>query len=120
MDKKEFKLPKEFKVPKKNIVLFAMEEPESCAECPCSDYCTKTYLDMKREKLEVNEKCKKPDWCPLQPLPERKPHIQYSGNGVIGINQMCEHEHNLGYNECRLRILLGGGFRHIDDEGNFL
>lgn len=67
--------------------------PSACEECRFStigcqdnDIC---YLNNKEIYLD-----KKPDWCPLKPMPEKKQHTLYSVGAW-----------NSGYNACIDEIL---------------
>ena len=76
-------------------VMLVMDEPKTCADCPCltelsTDFCYITDED-------VSPYGKRPDSCPLRPVPEKK---------KVMLN-MCDNVYylNKGYNACIDEIL---------------
>lgn len=71
--------------------------PECCADCPCS------FFERSNPKLnlicgatqEDANNVGKPDWCPLKPLPDKKPHTE----------DVLEVFVNTGYNACIDEVL---------------
>ena len=62
--------------------LFVMEMPESCDTCVFSSVAYDSelfdegecYCIIKMKSDGIVERCK-PDWCPLKPVPEKKPVV---------------------------------------------
>lgn len=83
--------------------VLVMDMPESCFGCNFL-YCDgDTNLDscQAREKARPvdSETYKKPDWCPLQELPEKIPELK---SGYESINRTLHRE---GWNACLDEIL---------------
>lgn len=76
-------------------VVLVMDMPECCADCPCSFFerdNPKLNLICGAEGEDANN-VGKPGWCPLVPLPEKKPEevpIAYTYFGA----------YNDGWNAC--------------------
>ena len=73
--------------------ILVIEMPSSCSECPCC-YVTRCEVNEKALKTSEIYECK-PDWCPLKPLPDKKPHAE----------DVLEVFVNTGYNACVDEIL---------------
>lgn len=75
--------------------ILVIDTPENCAKCPC-------FLETATDCCGVNgkdiESRNKPDWCPLQDMPERADHPDYCDNG----------RYDNGWNDCLDQILNGG------------
>lgn len=75
--------------------ILVINTPENCANCPC-------FLETATDCCGVNgkdiESRNKPDWCPLQDMPERADHPDYCDNG----------RYDNGWNDCLDQILNGG------------
>lgn len=82
-----------------NKAVLILDMPSSCKECPCWYICCYTpkciILNKSLETNEIYEK--KPDWCPLKPMPEKKPHTQ----------SFLEDFIITGYNACIEELLKG-------------
>ena len=79
--------------------ILIIDMPDYCSECILyrennfgHDMCMAS-----NERIFTSEK---PDWCPLQSIPEKKHQPQYCGNGVFGYRTAMEHEYARGWNEC--------------------
>ena len=76
-------------------VMLVMDEPKNCGKCPCfmelsTDFCSVTDED-------VSPYGKRPDSCPLRPVPEKKdPNINHFDT---------DYNYDLGYNACIDEIL---------------
>lgn len=83
--------------------ILVMDMPESCSECSiCASWQSSAFSAreywcpvMENKDVEPN---KKPDWCPLKELPEKK-------ENAIGANYQRFVN---GYNACIDDILKGG------------
>lgn len=84
--------------------ILVIDAPEDCGKCPC-------FLEVATDCCGVNGKDidshGKPDWCPLLDLPEKKPKVEYQGNGCFGINEAMKNSFNMGFNSCINEILKG-------------
>lgn len=85
--------------------ILVIDTPKSCKECPCGSaeetmsfdlYCCCEVLDcqISEDKYDLE----KPDWCPLQSMPEKADHPDYCDNG----------RYDNGWNACLDKILNGG------------
>lgn len=81
------------------------EIPEKCNQCnfwfakatvPVEYRC----MGLQREITENELTKKKPDWCPIKPVPERANHENYCDNG----------RYDKGWNDC-LNKIFGGGHK---------
>ncbi len=82
-------------------VLVMDDMPECCADCYCGHF--------ERDTKELNLVCGatgedannvgKPDWCPLQELPEKMPEIK------SGYEEIRKTMHRDGWNACLDEIL---------------
>lgn len=86
--------------------ILVMDMPESCFGCNFL-YCDgDTNLDSRqaREKARPvdSETYKKPDWCPLRELPEKKETVHPQ---ECYENSYCTDEMKAGWNACLDRIL---------------
>ena len=86
--------------------ILVMDMPESCFGCNFL-YCDgDTNLDscQAREKARPvdSETYKKPDWCPLRELPEKKETVHPQ---ECYENSYCTDEMKAGWNACLDRIL---------------
>lgn len=81
-----------------NKAILVIDMPEDCVEC---NFCV---------ELSAHDRCvavgksiftiKKPDWCPLQPLPEKY-------DMETAITRDWDGEFEYGYNQCIDEILKG-------------
>lgn len=78
--------------------ILVIDMPRYCNECPiCASYQTgafspREYWCVASENIGVDPD-KKPDWCPLRPLPEKKIiwHIDERSNKERGYNDcLCD------------------------------
>lgn len=80
--------------------ILIMDMPESCDECP---FCIREAIDKYLEEYidycmfsdeDILDECmfKRPDWCPLQPLPDRIEHSIYDYDTDTG--------YTCGWNDC--------------------
>lgn len=94
--------------------ILVIDTPEVCCQCRFSGSdgdvcCLENKLISEQEYLD-----KKPGWCPLKEVPEKKPGVKYRGNGCFGINEAMRHNYNMGFNACIDEILKGA---NGNDEG---
>ena len=81
-------------------VILVIDRPKTCLECPCYSFnaqAKRFECDVKlflKGKIGVVELDKKPNWCPLRPLPQKK---GISLKEAIGIKCSCYSD---GWNEC--------------------
>lgn len=77
--------------------ILVIEVPKYCIDCPCHFAGMSTLVcGVKKEKLLTDDiETYKPDWCPLNLLPEKKPHTE----------DVLEIFMNTGYNACIDEIL---------------
>ena len=85
--------------------------PSSCLECPCLD--VEFRMCKGYEGYEEPSIYRRPDWCPLRPLP------QYEDEGEmerlaekVGSKKECALSYAYGYNDC-INDILG-----YQDESN--
>lgn len=80
-----------------------MDMPTRCADCPMRNSVKRniTICHPTIKELDDNEYYeKKPDWCPLKPMPSKKPTIgKESENDILCMNA--------GYNSCIDELLKG-------------
>lgn len=102
-----------------NKSVLIIDTPRSCVTCPLSFYndyykehqCRgreyyRTIKDYKEQGRYIGPDDKRPDWCPLLPLPERKDLTKYT-TGSTGLDKVIQYAHDQGYNDC-LSELIGG------------
>ena len=80
--------------------------PDKCGECECS-YCDYDDPHLNLICAVVGDNVSgsdKPDWCPLRPMPEKKP---LKGN-VSNIQRMMEEIGAVSWNAC-IDAMIGGG-----------
>ena len=80
--------------------ILVLEMPSSCIDCPCHFAGMNTVVcGVNKEKLLADDiETYKPDWCPLKPIPSKKPTIgKESENDILCMNA--------GYNACFDEIL---------------
>ena len=80
--------------------------PDKCGECECS-YCDYDDPHLNLICAVVGDNVSgsdKPDWCPLRPMPEKKP---LKGN-VSNIQRMMEEMGAVSWNAC-IDAMIGGG-----------
>ena len=85
--------------------ILVMDMPDKCGECECS-YCDYDDPHLNLICAVVGDNVSgsdKPDWCPLRPMPEKKP---LKGN-VSNIQRMMEEMGAVSWNACIDAI--GGG-----------
>lgn len=90
--------------------VLVMDMPECCADCYCG------YFE--RDTKELNLVCGatgedannvgKPDWCPLQELPEKR-EINHNKNHYI--SNFWTDAKSVGWNACLDEILKDDGMR---------
>lgn len=77
--------------------VLVIDTPENCAKCPC-------FLETATDCCGVNgkdiESHNKPDWCPLQDMPEERDSDEYLDDDA---EPYCN-----GWNDCLSKILNGG------------
>ena len=90
--------------------ILVIDTPENCIGCPChfSEDTGRAWCGKEnREILSHDIEEFKPDWCTLKDVPEKKPKVEYHGNGCFGINEAMQHSYNTGFNACIDEILKG-------------
>lgn len=99
--------------------ILVIDAPEGCIRCDCchtKDYDFRERIDGEKicgiENMNVDDYCdginlRKPDWCPIRDLPEKKPKVKYQGNGCFGINEAMKNSFYLGFNACIDELLKG-------------
>jgi hypothetical protein len=99
--------------------VLVIDTPESCRKCPLhsfdsfSLYCKAVVDDWgwcspARKICDNHEKCVKPNWCPLSPLPEKKDLTRYVQRGdAKSMTHMVQYMYDSGWNACREEILKG-------------
>lgn len=93
--------------------ILVIDTPECCFQCKFSgadrDYCClKENMASDSNMISEGEYLnRKPDWCPLRDLPDKKPELKYHGNGCFGVNEAMKNSFNLGFNTCIDEILKG-------------
>ena len=95
-------------------IIILDEIPKTCIECPMHYHATDMSIgnfkfeqlfkcELEPEDVEqtyLEDIChKKPNWCPIRPLPERASHEKFCDNG----------RYDQGWNDC-LRVI--GGVQH--------
>ena len=96
--------------------ILVIDMPEMCTDCPihCLDTPNNHEIilwcgfNCKEVKLDDNKIGIRPDWCPLNPVPEKKVVKQYQGNGIYGFKTAEEAHFAMGWNDCIDEILKGG------------
>ena len=81
-------------------VVLVIEEPNECIDCPCYRQTKEDgelYEDCKAMMMPLNwrEVTEKPSWCPLKPLPKKRP-VHYNDE-IFG---EVENLTNIGWNKC--------------------
>lgn len=88
--------------------ILVMDMPSSCMGCNflhCEIEENKEYCEAREIRKQVDlAKEEKPDWCPLQELPEKKEKEVF---GVSPLHKEFYSEHSKGYNACIDEILRG-------------
>lgn len=98
--------------------IIVMDTPSSCVMCPLSFYndyykehqCRgreyyRTIQDYKEQGKYIGLDDKKPEWCPLLPLPEPKDLTKYCQRGDCkSMTHLIQYAHDHGYNECLSKI----------------
>ena len=82
--------------------ILVLEMPKYCIDCPCHFAGMSTVVcGVNKKKLMADDiETYKPDWCPLKPMPRKKPTIgKESDNDILCMNA--------GYNAC-IDEILGG------------
>lgn len=82
--------------------IIVMDVPENCRKCGfrnCSGYCHVAHKDVYLFGLREE----KPDWCPIQPMPEKKPLTGEASSP----RDVLEEVLRAGYNTCIDEILEG-------------
>ena len=73
--------------------IIVVDIPETCGDCPCrhtDDY--DFYCKQNGKHVDWEER---PDWCPINPMPERAYHENYCDNG----------RYDKGWNDCLNEVL---------------
>lgn len=95
-----------------NKSFYMLDTPLSCFTCDCchtKDYDFRERIDGEKicgiENMNVDDywdgiNPRKPDWCPLRDLPEKKEENKYHNNYERGIVD--------GFNACINKLLKGG------------
>lgn len=91
----------------KNKSVIVIDTPDKCRTC-CLNYdsyglCNVCSLADKITD-EYYENNTKPDWCPLQPLPECKDLTTYT-SGESTLDKRLGYAHDQGYNDCLYKIM---------------
>ena len=76
--------------------VFVMDMPEDCGDCHCIKFVNGRFMCHLKDKICGD--ARKPDWCPLRPIPDKKPTYLVINN---------EHGYCEGWNACIDAI--GGG-----------
>lgn len=83
--------------------VFVMKTPENCDICPfcnnCDYTCEVFQIRNKKYTYEVPTDGNKPNWCPLNPVPEKKKVDLKNTPFVVG--------QNTGWNAC-IDAITGG------------
>ena len=77
--------------------ILVIDMPKNCIDCPCHFAGMSTVVcGVNKKKLMSDDiETYKPDWCPLKPMPSKKPHTE----------DVLEVFINTGYNACIDEIL---------------
>ena len=91
--------------------ILVLDMPKDCSECFCfdsiDDYSKQHYGGFLRFCIaadkeigyvnfeDLRNEVQKPDWCPLKPIPERKPQDNPNGRNM----------YRAGWNDCLDKIL---------------
>ena len=88
-----------------NKSILVIDTPNSCEECILfSGYSCNAYIKQISCKTKSG---KKPYWCPLSPIPERKTLRQYTDNTALNMESMLAYQYAQGWNDFRDKILEG-------------
>lgn len=103
--------------------ILVIDTPEGCVRCDCchtKDYDFRERIDGEKicgiEKMNVDDYCdginlRKPDWCPLLDLPQKKEEKQYlnkkDNRGNIETYGELRDMLAVGWNMCIDEILKG-------------
>ena len=97
--------------------ILVIDTPENCNKCPMLNISDGETIDAlcanpterKRKVIDHYNPIglARPDWCPIRGLPEKKPRVEYQGNGCFGINEVMKNSFNMGFNSCIDEILKG-------------
>ena len=82
--------------------IIVVDVPENCMECEyrlTNGYCIPSRKDIFKFALSKQ----KPDWCPIQPMPEKKPLTGEASSP----RDVLEEVLRAGYNTCIDEILEG-------------
>lgn len=82
-----------------------MNMPEKCADCPLRDSVKKGYVicfSTLESLSETDYYDKKPDWCPLRELPEKKETVH---SQECYTNGYWSDEMKAGWNVCLKKIV---------------
>lgn len=91
--------------------ILVMDMPKNCYECnlrftnlSCEDICSKD-----NKYIEVNIFERKPNWCPLREVPQKKDYevLKAGARGYGKTQNMLSNAHINGYNACIDEILKG-------------
>ena len=82
--------------------MLIMDMPSRCGDCPCFDNFNRMCQEEHKflSMVEINIKNKKPTWCHLREVPQKKEEERYITDLYRG---KC-----VGYNAC-IDEILGGG-----------
>lgn len=75
--------------------ILVIEMPETCYGCPCMDDKWNS-CDATGEELSENDADKKPSWCPLKPMPEKRTMYIRAKTDI----EFAEYYARLGWNNC--------------------
>ena len=102
---------------KKSIIV--IDTPSSCVMCPLSFYnyyykehqCRgreyyRSINDYKEQGSRTGSQNKRPEWCPLLPMPKPKDLTVYTTGSTV-LDNIIQYAHDQGYNDC-LYDLNGG------------
>lgn len=79
--------------------ILVIDTPESCHKCEFSEF-GDLICGIARCNMSKKESNKKPNWCPLRDLPEKKEENKYNNSYEKGMKD--------GFNTCINEILKGG------------
>lgn len=99
-----------------NKSIIVLDTPSSCVMCPLSFYndyykehqCRgreyyRSINDYKAQGSRTGSQNKRPEWCPLLPMPEPKDLTQYT-TGSTSLDKVIQYAHGQGFNDCIYEI----------------
>lgn len=75
--------------------ILVIDMPEDCGDCPVMKFINGHFTCVLK-----NTKCgdtRKPDWCPLRQIPEKKETICYENDSWCAVEEKTK---NAGWNAC--------------------